>query len=125
MVSQLQWAVLEPELEQGFDTSGRDPCEVEFGVNDIVVGFRVNRYRCRRKLLGKKDDEWKLKDEGLLEGDMMGDGGETDNSNDSNEGSGARGGSEIEHEAAEIAEEVDASNDLDRSIGEDECWVGH
>lgn len=49
--------------------------KVEFTVNDIVIGYRVNKYRCVRKWF-KKD--WSKKDEGQLEGNMQASGGGED-----------------------------------------------
>lgn len=46
--------------------------DLEFAVTDIVVGYRVNKYRCVRRLNPSRKDR-KVKDDGLLEGEMMSD----------------------------------------------------
>ena len=46
--------------------------QIEFVVADIVVGYRVSKYRCVRRLnLFRKDR--KVKDDGVLEGEMIAD----------------------------------------------------
>lgn len=45
---------------------------LEFVVADVVVGYRVNKYRCVRRLGFSRKDR-KVKDDGVLEGQMMGD----------------------------------------------------
>lgn len=51
---------------------GENRHEIEFDVTDIVVGYRVSKYRCVRRLnLFGKDR--KVKDDGILKGEMMAD----------------------------------------------------
>lgn len=46
----------------------KDQHQLEFGVEDIVVGYRVNKYRCVRRISGKTRG---VKDDGVVEGEMM------------------------------------------------------
>ncbi|KAF5549963.1 major facilitator superfamily mfs-1 [Fusarium napiforme] len=66
----------EPSTGTGAALSGNlrreNKNSLEFSVSDVVVGYRVNKYRCVRRLsLFKKHK--KLIDDGLVEGDMMDD----------------------------------------------------
>lgn len=54
----------------GANIGGENRHRIEFVVADIVVGYRVNKYRCARRLpLFRKDRE--VKDDGVLDGEMM------------------------------------------------------
>jgi hypothetical protein len=80
---------------------------LQFNVDDIVIGYRVSLYRCRRCLFKKSR---KTIDEGVVGGDLL------DN----------RGGGEqpqTEFEALPIPEELAAREEA-TTIGVTECWVG-
>lgn len=81
--------------------------ELEFSVNDIVLGFRVNRYRCRRFWFRKN---WTTKDKGIMSGNMMGD--------EPSENSPV----ETEFEPVPMPEEITAREKA-RVAGASECWI--
>ncbi|KAK7420336.1 hypothetical protein QQX98_002759 [Neonectria punicea] len=51
---------------------GGNKHDLEFVVADIVVGYRVNKYRCVRRINPFSKDR-KVKDDGVLEGEMLDD----------------------------------------------------
>ncbi|RKK27085.1 hypothetical protein BFJ66_g15797 [Fusarium oxysporum f. sp. cepae] len=71
-----QLGVQEPQTGTGAALSGNMRREnnhsLEFSVSDIVVGYRVNKYRCVRRL-NFFNKERKLIDDGLVQGEMMDD----------------------------------------------------
>ncbi|SCO30848.1 uncharacterized protein FFMR_02049 [Fusarium fujikuroi] len=71
-----QLGVQEPRTGTGAALSGNIRREnnrsLEFSVSDIIVGYRVNKYRCVRRL-NLFNKERKLVDDGLIEGEMMDD----------------------------------------------------
>ncbi|RBQ78905.1 hypothetical protein FVER14953_11627 [Fusarium verticillioides] len=71
-----QLGVQEPQTGTGAALSGgirrENNRSLEFSVSDIVVGYRVNKYRCVRRL-NLFNKERKLVDDGLIEGEMMDD----------------------------------------------------
>ncbi|KAJ2987332.1 hypothetical protein NUW58_g4565 [Xylaria curta] len=79
---------------------------LEFSVNDIVVGYRVNLYRCKRSWFKKTR---KTADKGVLEGNMM-------------DGRGGGEQRETDFEALPIPEELAAREEA-AATGADECWV--
>lgn len=84
---------------------------VEFKVDDIVIGYRVNKYRCVRKWF-KKD--WSKKDEGQLEGNMQASGD----------------GDDQDDEEGQMVTQFEVLVDEDEAAaraatpGATECWVG-
>ncbi|KAK4209362.1 hypothetical protein QBC37DRAFT_294702 [Rhypophila decipiens] len=88
--------------------------DIKHGVKeDIVIAVRVGRYRCTRLWFSK---EWKTADQGILDGDMMGD-------DDDDGESGDEGQFVTEFERVSIPEEDAALEDQSAYIG-DEVWVG-
>jgi hypothetical protein len=83
--------------------------ELEFGTNDIVIGFRVNKYRCTRSLFSRSSNS-QVNDEGIVNGNMMHD------ARNQNQlvGTGV--------EALQISEETSAQEQA-RVEGATECWV--
>ncbi|KAG5759534.1 hypothetical protein H9Q72_012349 [Fusarium xylarioides] len=71
-----QLGVQEPRTGTGAGLSGNMRREnnrsLEFSVSDIVVGYRVNKYRCVRRL-NLLNKERKLMDDGLVQGEIMDD----------------------------------------------------
>ncbi|KAG9508293.1 hypothetical protein J7337_001857 [Fusarium musae] len=71
-----QLGVQEPRTGMGAALSGNMRREnnrsLEFSVSDIVVGYRVNKYRCVRRL-NLLNKERKFIDDGLVQGEMMDD----------------------------------------------------
>ncbi|KAF5593783.1 major facilitator superfamily mfs-1 [Fusarium subglutinans] len=71
-----QLGVQEPRTGTGAALSGNIRREknrsLEFSVSDIVVGYRVNKYRCVRRL-NLFNKERKFIDDGLVRGEMMDD----------------------------------------------------
>nr|RBQ99292.1 hypothetical protein FVER53263_11627 [Fusarium verticillioides] len=71
-----QLGVQEPQTGTGAALSGgirrENNRSLEFSVSDIVVGYRVDKYRCVRRL-NLFNKERKLVDDGLIEGEMMDD----------------------------------------------------
>jgi hypothetical protein len=81
---------------------------VEFTADDIVIGYRVSKYRCVRKWFRK---EWSRRDEGQLKGNMQESGdGEDD---------------EEEQVVTQFEALVDEDEAAARAAaGATECWVG-
>ncbi|KAJ3532758.1 hypothetical protein NM208_g8292 [Fusarium decemcellulare] len=52
---------------------GENRHDLQFNVTDIVVGFRVTKYRCTRRLNLRRKDR-RVRDDGVLKGEMMADG---------------------------------------------------
>ncbi|KAF5645252.1 major facilitator superfamily mfs-1 [Fusarium sp. NRRL 25303] len=71
-----QLGVQEPRTGAGTALSGNmrrgNNRSLEFSVSDIVVGYRVNKYRCVRRL-NLFNKERKFIDDGLVQGEMMDD----------------------------------------------------
>ncbi|KAJ4089513.1 hypothetical protein NW769_013320 [Fusarium oxysporum] len=71
-----QLGIQEPPTGTGAFLSGNMRREnnhsLEFSVSDIIVGYRVNKYRCARRL-NFFNKERKLIDDGLVQGEMMDD----------------------------------------------------
>ncbi|CVK84422.1 uncharacterized protein FPRN_01948 [Fusarium proliferatum] len=71
-----QLGVQEPRTSTGAALSGKlhhgNNYSLEFSVSDVVVGYRVNKYRCVRRL-NLFNRQRKLIDDGLIQGDMMDD----------------------------------------------------
>ncbi|KAI3320649.1 hypothetical protein HD806DRAFT_505782 [Xylariaceae sp. AK1471] len=80
---------------------------LEFSVDDIVIGYRVNLYRCRRLLFRKGR---KTIDKGVLEGDMM-------------DGREAGEQPQTDFEVLLIPEELAAREEA-AATRTNECWVG-
>lgn len=82
--------------------------KLEFGADDIVLGYRVNMYHCKRGYFSNKD--WKFKDKGVLDGNMQGDDED------------ARQEPETRFELVPISEVVIAEKQA-IDAGESECWL--
>ncbi|KAF2685034.1 hypothetical protein K458DRAFT_417140 [Lentithecium fluviatile CBS 122367] len=87
--------------------AGKNRHQIEFIVADVVVGYRVNKYRCMRQFFGK---DRKINDDGVLVGEMMAD-------------KEARAKQpQVQYEAVPIPEEAAGA---DKASGGDayECWI--
>ncbi|KAL7943957.1 hypothetical protein V8C42DRAFT_327292 [Trichoderma barbatum] len=86
---------------------GKDHQELEFEVDDIVIGSRLNKYHCVKRLFRKGRE---IQDQGFLDGDMM-----NDQTKEAEQ-------PEIDFELVPIAEESGAREKAAAS-GESECWI--
>ncbi|KAL8375695.1 hypothetical protein RB595_007012 [Gaeumannomyces hyphopodioides] len=91
----------------GVDVGGRNQQELEFETDDIVIGIRLNKYHCVKRLLRK---ERNIRDQGLLDGDMMDDQKEVAEQ------------PEIDFELMPISEEATTKAQA-AATGENECWI--
>ncbi|OCK87153.1 uncharacterized protein K441DRAFT_671198 [Cenococcum geophilum 1.58] len=89
------------------NVAGSNTHKLEFGVDDIVLGYRVNKYQCKRVWFS---ENWNTKDKGLLDGNMQGD--EEDASQEP----------ETKFELVPISEVVIAEKHA-IDAGEIECWL--
>ncbi|KAI8634152.1 hypothetical protein F5Y19DRAFT_412140 [Xylariaceae sp. FL1651] len=92
----------------GIDVGGKNQQALEFEVDDIVIGIRLNRYRCVKRLFRKGRV---TKYEGVLDGDLMSDQKK------------AVEQPEIDFELTPILEEAIAREQA-AAAGETECWIG-
>ncbi|KAJ0325523.1 hypothetical protein COL5a_007332 [Colletotrichum fioriniae] len=99
------------EASVGANLSGENDHSLDFAVaGDIIIGFRVNKFRCVRRFgLGKNDR--KIKDDGVLTGSMMA----NDNDDIRQE--------HIEVEAMTISEELEDFTILTTAGGQSERCV--
>ncbi|KAI0153428.1 hypothetical protein BJ166DRAFT_356378 [Pestalotiopsis sp. NC0098] len=92
----------------GVDVGETQKRDLEFETNDIVIGLRLNKYHCVKRIFGHGR---RIHDQGVLDGDMMS--GHTKGTNEH---------AEISFEEACIPEESTV-RDLAVTSGESECWV--
>lgn len=91
----------------GADVGGKNQQELEFEVDDIVIGIRLNKYHCVKQWFrtGRK-----IQDQDVVEGDLM---------NDQRE---AAEQPEIDFDQLPIPEETTARGQA-AATGESECWI--
>ncbi|KAI4612596.1 hypothetical protein J4E80_007330 [Alternaria sp. BMP 0032] len=95
------------EAGAGVDVGGKNQQELEFEVDDIVIGIRLNKYHCVKPYFRKNRN---IQDQGFVDGDMM---------NDQKE---AAEQPDIDFELVPISEEITAREQT-VAAGEKECWI--
>lgn len=100
------------DVGTGVNVGGKNALNLEFEVDDIVIGVRFNRYSCSKSIVatifgGERD----TKDRGLLDGNMQDDQQEAVKQLD------------IDFELLPIQEET-AAKAKAAAEGQGECWIG-